>query len=206
MKILKACLWLTILGLMILAGCDNGLEPTFSVQESKDTVSSNTSESRNAGATNGDNTSEAAKPDNNIDQPDASGDKVDGDSNEEVSKTEGTAAEDGMSYYIDIYKNPDDKANPTSVEHVTRVLGSQLPRGRHTIRLSSPVSLKKDEVFSVVVTFTTNPGQNPTVEYEENGVSLVGQSFYRIGKSGDWTDMHSCGYGNIRIKAFTKNL
>ncbi len=62
MKILKACLWLTILGLMILAGCDNGLEPTFSVQESKDTVSSNTSESRNAGATNGDNTSEAAQP------------------------------------------------------------------------------------------------------------------------------------------------
>lgn len=54
-------------------------------------------------------------------------------------------------------------------------------------------------------TEATLENQTPTAEYESTANSLAGQSFYRLGTSDDWRDMHHEGKGNLRLKAFTKN-
>lgn len=107
-------------------------------------------------------------------------------------------------YDIDIYLGVKD--SPTSGQRVTTVEGSPLPQGRHTIRLSTPIQLKKGERFSVVVTYRgVNEGETPSAEYESAKNTLPGQSFYRLNSSYEWNDMHAEGKGNLRLKVFTKN-
>lgn len=125
---------------------------------------------------------------------------------EELKAVQFGMAYDGMSYKISIYRGLSDPKNPTSGEYEVEVIGGQLPMGRHTIELPHTIQLKKDEVFSVVVTFTTNPGQNPSVEYEDQGTAQAGQSFYRRSLKDEWIDVKDESKGNIRIKAFTKTL
>ena len=107
-------------------------------------------------------------------------------------------------YDIDIYLGVKD--SPTSGQRVTTVEGSPLPQGRHTIRLSTPIQLKKGDRFSVVVTYRgVNEGETPSAEYESAKNILPGQSFYRLNSSYDWNDMYTEGKGNLRLKVFTKN-
>lgn len=114
---------------------------------------------------------------------------------------------DGMSYKIEVYKNPSD-TNPASGTKVSEVTGGPLPMGRHTIELKDTVVLNKDEKFSIVVTHSMgDPSSSSCIVYEEDGKSLSGESFYnKTGNSEQWTDMHEEKKGNIRIKAFTKIL
>ncbi len=78
--------------------------------------------------------------------------------------------------------------------------------GRHTFVLPTQVPLTKGQRFSVMITYLTNEGQDPTVEYEWPGKALRGQSFCRT-SNGDWVDMADTSLpGNLRIKAFTRNV
>lgn len=108
-------------------------------------------------------------------------------------------------YDIEVYLGVED--SPTSGELVTKVVGSQLSTGRHTIKLSQPIPLKAGEKFSVVVTYQgVKEGDSPTADYEAAKNSEPGQSFYRVGDNPNWIDMNSQGLGNLRLKAFTKNV
>ncbi|MBO5691800.1 MAG: hypothetical protein J6R96_08095, partial [Spirochaetaceae bacterium] len=111
---------------------------------------------------------------------------------------------DNMKYKIDVYLDPE-KNYPTSGEHITTVQGDILPAGHHTIVLPTPVQLKENQSFAVVVTYETEPNHTPTALYESTANSLAGQSFYRLGTSDEWRDMYYEGKGNLRLKAFTKN-
>lgn len=111
---------------------------------------------------------------------------------------------DNMKYKIDVYLDPE-KNYPTSGEHITTIQGDILPAGHHTIVLPTPVQLKENQSFAVVVTYETEPNHTPTALYESTANSLAGQSFYRLGTSGVWRDLHDERRGNLRLKAFTKN-
>ncbi len=111
---------------------------------------------------------------------------------------------DNMKYKIDVYLDPE-KNYPTSGEHITTVQGDILPAGHHTIVLPTPVQLKENQSFAVVVTYETEPNHSPTALYESTANSLAGQSFYRLGTTGVWRDLHDERRGNLRLKAFTKN-
>lgn len=119
---------------------------------------------------------------------------------------------EGMRYDIEIYKNPD-STNPTSGTCVASVGGADLTAGRHTVVLPSEVLLAEGDSFSVVVTFTGLNGKTPTAVYETTKNSNPGESFFRLGTSGEWKDMYyhldndgKVQCGNHRLKAFTKNL
>lgn len=125
---------------------------------------------------------------------------------EELKAVQFTIVYNNLSYKIEVYKGVDEN-NPTSGIKVSEMTGGPLPMGKHTVKLDTPVRLQKDEKFSVVVTYSSSSSiQSSAIEYESIKNSEAGQSFYRTGGSSVWKDMHTEGLGNLRLKAFTKNV
>ena len=114
-----------------------------------------------------------------------------------------------LSYVIDIYKNLTDTTNPTSGTKVSTTTGKTLYAGAITVPLTTEVTLKAGDVFSVVITLEGENGATICVEADWDGWAYVdayseaGQSFLSAPNSGSWMDYGGQGEGNIRIKALT---
>ena len=117
-----------------------------------------------------------------------------------------------VEYTIDIYKGVT-LGNPTSGTHVVRgQTGKTTYAGGYTIKLDTPVDLKKGETFSVVLTVPTGTKmdiEGPSKTYATVAYTETGRSIYYL--DGKWKtssnisikDVGKCG--DFRIKAFTAN-
>ena len=117
-----------------------------------------------------------------------------------------------VEYTIDIYKGVT-LGNPTSGTHVVRgQTGKTTYAGGYTIKLDTPVDLKKGETFSVVLTVPTGTKmdiEGPSKTYATVAYTETGRSIYY--QDGKWKtssnisikDVGKCG--DFRIKAFTAN-
>jgi C1A family cysteine protease len=112
----------------------------------------------------------------------------------------------GSSYQVDVYTGVG--SSPVSGTLRSRTTGSTPYAGYHTIAIT-PVSLAKDQKFSVVLR-VTSPGtiypiafELPMTGYSGRATASAGQSFMSSGGS-SWTDLTSWrANSNICIKAFT---
>ncbi len=80
--------------------------------------------------------------------------------------------------------------------------------GYHTIPINNPVSLSPNEVFSVVIRFSSSSKEVYIVaEYDQSSLSYSSKSRQSYvdtsGTGSKWTDMVSMGYDNNCIQAFT---
>ena len=131
-------------------------------------------------------------------------------------------------YSIRIYKGLTDRNNPISGTQVMSVSGAVRYGGFTTIPLGNPVSLSFGEFYSIVVELdgarmSCEYGKSSVYRGDENfGVSVgisAGESFYGTEEGGfaDVTTLTNAsgvgisalatgkGYGNFRIKAYTRN-
>ena len=137
----------------------------------------------------------------------------DGESLEAVSFTTGNA---NLDYEISVYLNPTSN-NPSSGTLVSSFEGSTLLEGYYTVELPEPVTLSYQDTFSVVITLSSQIDQaikipfegscKTSTWYETQSYATTGQSFYRLRNTSPWSDFNASKInGNLRIKAFTKNL
>ena len=127
----------------------------------------------------------------------------------EIARVNGEASE----YTIRIYKNPAPE-EPDSGELINEATttGKVIYKGHYTVPLAAPVSLNSGDTFSVVVSlsntqFCIAEEQNDYM----NGVTATvgskkGQSFYRYGDTGNWTDNTKHDRKNFIITAYTENV
>lgn len=132
-----------------------------------------------------------------------------------------------LNYKVEIFKNPTNESNPMSGDPVSTVEGTTSYAGYYTVPLSTPVSLKSGNKFSVVITLTKT-GDTISIPLEcgwtpnrarydwygaeahaENNQSFIQEksgsnSWYAWDDAskyyGNWQEL---GLGNLRIKAFT---
>ncbi len=127
--------------------------------------------------------------------------------------------DEGMSYTVEIYKNPT-TGNPSSGTLMSTQTGSLTFSGYYTIKLDNPVSLAAGDTFSVV--FTQNvPEADDSGKYvhtpydatfnDSNVVSWAnwthvnhGNTSYYKEPNGNWTDCPD--NGDYRIKAYTDDV
>ncbi len=128
-------------------------------------------------------------------------------------------------FNVKIYKNPNDKTDPTSGTLETEFSGLKAMPGYYTEVLPKGVPLEKGDTFSVVI-YLDNPTQELTAQVEaiymeyriqtSANVSNAGESF--VSKDGEaWEDIHQkvikgfdgatdyMRLGNFAIKAFTSS-
>lgn len=127
---------------------------------------------------------------------------------------------DNQPYTIYIYRGVT-PGYPASGTLVSAVSGTQKYQGYHTVTFDSPVSLKANEHFSVVISYDRD-GQNTgyvplegtsekTMSYNTTYNSNTGESFIFNSSSSEWIDTSSKSLrnslrNNICIKAFTINV
>lgn len=107
-------------------------------------------------------------------------------------------------YTIEVYTGLSDGSDPTSGTLAATMSGTAVFAGEYTIELPEPVTLKRGELFSVVVTGNTAQEAN----YSSDSVVAVneGESFINWGYG--WKDQAIngySGYGNFRIYALTRD-
>ena len=118
-----------------------------------------------------------------------------------------------INYNVSVYLMAVDSSNPTSGTKVADLSGTQVYSGYHTVELSTPVNLTKNQKFSVVLTLSKSGSgakmlfeQNWTESGQLNSSSIsAGQSYLKNNYTNSWTDMSTNYTGNLRIKAFTTN-
>lgn len=139
------------------------------------------------------------------------------DDGEELKAVSFFTRNTNVSYNVKVYVSTGSAItlNPESGTLVSTKTGTIACEGYHTIKLNSSVNLNKDEYFSVVVELSKTGNNNVGLEIEASDEFLdfvsiadmsTGQSF--IENNGVWEDLydlHGYGYGNLCIKAFTKN-
>lgn len=122
-----------------------------------------------------------------------------------------------VDYEIEIYKDIDENASPTSGTLVCTESGHMKYRGYKTVKLGENIDLPKDTRYSAVVTLSVSAGSNACIplEYPDgfDGAhnrsyrAEEGQSFLTVRKDYDsWMDTFASGYNNICIKTFTDNI
>ena len=116
--------------------------------------------------------------------------------------------DEGVSYTLDIYKNPTDARNPSSGAKVSTQTGSFSFLGYFTVPLNTPVALNPGDRFAVVFTLNA-PSASLSIPYDATEtISWIkwihanrgDTSFYRPA-GGAWTDCPD--NGDFRIKAYT---
>lgn len=134
------------------------------------------------------------------------------DEEEVIDRVSFYVANPTADYTVEIYKGlPENYATP--VNNATCALsqsGSVNFSGYYTVDLDEQVRVKSGEIFSAVVTLTSDDGALIPVEgqsglndgsYNRYYSSSEGQSYYRFGTS-SWNDSSSKGYNNVCVKAF----
>ncbi|MBR4702016.1 MAG: InlB B-repeat-containing protein, partial [Oscillospiraceae bacterium] len=127
--------------------------------------------------------------------------------------------DEGMTYTVDIYKNPT-TGNPSSGTKMTTQTGTLTFSGYYTIKLDNPVSLAAGDTFSVVITqnvpVADDNGSYVHTPYDasfnnSNVVSWAkwthvnhGNTSYYKEPNGSWTDCPD--NGDYRIKAYTDDV
>lgn len=115
-------------------------------------------------------------------------------------------------YTINVYRGLESSTSPESGTLVATVEGDCDYSGIYTVELDNPVSIKKGEMFSVVVTLTTViSGATAMIsrEYPFDGFVVcttnakAGQSLYKYGST--WYDYGYESNRNFCIKAFTND-
>lgn len=114
-----------------------------------------------------------------------------------------SAAEADNAYTLEIYTGLKDPSDPTSGKKAASQKGILAFKGDYTIELSEPITLKKGEVFSVVV---NAKGLRFEGDYGDYSVAKAnkGESFIYFGSA--WSDMADMENGNFRITALTEDL
>ncbi len=135
------------------------------------------------------------------------------ESGEELKAISFWTAQNDVEYTVNIYKDLADKNDPASGTSVlsSPINGTQDYCGYHTIRLDKPVRLNAGEIFSVVVTLSSN-AEDTTKLFVDcstdtefvsfKNAAKEGQSFFQASNGTQWTDKGLEGK-NYRIKAFT---
>ena len=138
---------------------------------------------------------------------------------EEITDVVVSVTEDAnVSYTIKIYTGLTSTGNPESGTLRTTQTGTFVYGGVHTVSLDNPVYLTKDTTYSIVVTLSgatkgIDAEVGGTVYSDKNSYVNIytgidsGESF--VYENGSWVDMvkySTSRYGNIRIKAYTKNI
>ncbi|MCR5267875.1 MAG: InlB B-repeat-containing protein, partial [Lachnospiraceae bacterium] len=152
---------------------------------------------------------------------------VTSDTNERLEAASFCTENTNLDYQVDVYLNPT-ATNPSSGTLVSSVSGSTYYAGYYTVPLTTKVVLSPGDSFSIVVTFTKS-GQQIAIPVEHSQLGNYdgafyrttaamesGQSFYSSQRSsGTWYGWSDCyngrvsngeTYGNLRIKAFTKDI
>lgn len=122
-----------------------------------------------------------------------------------------------VGYTVEVYLNPNDTTDPTSgtLQEDATVSGVTTFSGYYTIPLKESVRLNKGDKYSVVITLSSDTDDYIWVQYERNSESTdwktvayaqSGQSYMKWNPKNAWKDLGSEKGGNIRIKAFTKNV
>ena len=118
-----------------------------------------------------------------------------------------------LDYTIKIYKGITSADNPESGILVSTKTGSTSFEGIYTVKLDTPVILKKGDVYSVVIYFSSPSGTNVSIPFDysqslswidSNCSAKEGQSFLKSDMF-LWFDL-GAEFGNLRIKAFTDNV
>ena len=118
-----------------------------------------------------------------------------------------------INYGVQIYVNLKDKSNPESGQAAlaTPITGTAGPMGYYTVPLEQKIRLGQGQSFAVVVSMENSSQVQFVVEASgtSNGIlksqakAEENQSFVNL--YGSWQDWGK-SYGNVRVKAFTKNL
>ena len=132
---------------------------------------------------------------------------------DELLQAVGFAVADvNVKYSIQIYRNLQDESLPTSGEPMLEspLTGTIEAAGYYSIPLDKPLKLRKNQVFSIVITLDNGADQTQVFldkSYVNSGwirfqnTTKPGQSFVQ-GESGKWQDLDSES-ACVRIKAFT---
>ena len=116
--------------------------------------------------------------------------------------------DEGISYTLDIYKNPTDARNPSSGTKVATQTGNFSYLGYFTVPLNTPVPLNAGDSFAVVFTLSA-PSAAISIPYDASyeigwikwtHANRGDTSFYRTA-DGAWKDCPN--NGDFRIKAYT---
>ncbi len=126
----------------------------------------------------------------------------------------------GADYTIRVYVSDTPMGDNPESGALKAVKTGKIPhKGYHTVDLDSPVELKHDQYFSIVLTIHNGnkvlvniarekAGYEPTINTKSTVAIQPGQSFFRL-EGEKWEDLYKPGVdprtGNLRIKAFTKN-
>ena len=121
--------------------------------------------------------------------------------------------DEGVSYTLDVYRNPVSASNPTSGEKVATQTGALEFPGYFTIPLNTPVHLAAGDRFAVVFTLSApaDASGNTGIHIPYDATASISwmkwthanrgdTSFYR-NAGGAWTDCPN--NGDFRIKAYT---
>ncbi len=128
--------------------------------------------------------------------------------NEALSKISFYTAQPDLNVDIRVYKLEKEYKAPMSGDQVYSASGSYHNIGFHTINLKNKVTLGKNQLFSVVVGYTTAAGKilvHTETNYRADNTrfkSNKGESWF--GHNGDWLDTSELGMGNCYINAITE--
>ncbi len=121
----------------------------------------------------------------------------------------------GMSAQVEIYTGLPGTASPTAgVKAYASAPSALTYTGYHTLELGQAVNLKPGELYSVVVTLSSNSGEVVRLPVDTTydggwvrftSVSKAGQSFISNNKDAGWYDAGGDGNYNTRVRAFTSN-
>lgn len=121
------------------------------------------------------------------------------------------AADANLNYEVYVYKNVNTSAaNPTCGELAAFKTGGLTYAGYYTIKLDNPVSLKRNETFSIVVKFSNSkypfsvPIESPINKYSSRASAQPGESYVSLDGL-QWKDLTTEVPGaNVCIKAYAQ--
>jgi hypothetical protein len=118
-------------------------------------------------------------------------------------------------YSIQLYKNPS-TSNPASGTALlaTPISGIAMYAGYHSVKLSQAVTVSKNDVVSVVVTYPSGGGYyfdktSSSTDFHYVNVGSSGQSYYKLSSNDNWTDDSSSNSTinkTARIKLYTYDI
>ena len=118
-----------------------------------------------------------------------------------------------VEYEVNIYKNIED-GNPESGTLVSTTSGNTVYAGMYNVKLDDPVTLEKDDRYSVVITLNSSEayvkfladGQKTMDNwFSSTPAGNTGESYYKYPMDG-WNDFSGSYGSNIRIKAYTNTI
>lgn len=131
------------------------------------------------------------------------------DSNEKLKAIGFTTIQNNISVQIKVYRNlPENFSSPTDGTLVDSVYSSAVYEGYHTVDLNKEIELETDEIFSVVITYSSNEALYLPVNTGNEYHSGNGYINFYV-HNPDW---QSAGYyaetanANVCIKAYTSNI